>query len=168
MLQVQNLFRSGASRFSFCKPATAEFFGGNAGKIRFEIEDGSAIQHVYATNVEIGFVSMKNLDRRQADWIRAARRTRREDAMRAAIVCGRMCDEIEIGGAIELPENEQMGKAFDVSQAGFELGKKSQNSFGIVPGVKAFGDLLGVGEGADDVTDARTNGRDVGVVGDVV
>jgi len=36
------------------EPASAEFFFGDTGEIRFDVENGSAIEHIDATDVENG------------------------------------------------------------------------------------------------------------------
>ena len=38
----------------FGEPASAEFFFGDTGEIRFDVENGSAIEHIDATDVENG------------------------------------------------------------------------------------------------------------------
>ena len=56
-------------------------------------------------------------------------------------------------GAVEDPQDEQVGEAFDVGKAGAELREDFEEAFGFVFGAGAFGDLLRVLVGAADVAD---------------
>ena len=58
------------------------------------------------------------------------------------VVNGRRADQLESFGSIEHPQNEQMRKAFNVGEAGFELRKDFENAFRVVFGAETFGDLL--------------------------
>src|ERR1700674_1674967 len=66
-----------------------------------------------------------------------------ENAVRT-IVNGRSADQLESFGAIEYPQNKQMGKAFDVGEACFELRKNFESPLRIVFGAEPFGDFVGV------------------------
>ncbi len=66
-----------------------------------------------------------------------------EDAVRAVVNRG-SADQLESFGAIEYPYNKQMGKAFDVGEARFELRKNFKNAFRVVFGAETLGDLLGI------------------------
>ena len=74
--------------FSFSKPAATELLGRDAGHVRLEIEDGSAVEHVDATDVELCSFTAEKFDYGQGDRVGATWGTGRKDSVRA-IVGGR-------------------------------------------------------------------------------
>ena len=69
------------------------------------------------------------------------------------IVNGRSANQLESFGAIEYPHNKQMGKAFDVGEACFELRKNFKNAFRVVLSAETLGDLLRACVGTLDLSD---------------
>ena len=135
--------RSLMPRLGFGHPSTAQLFGGDAGEIRLDVEDRSSVQHVDAADVELRAFAAKEFNDCEADRIRTARGASGEDAVRA-IVDGRSAEQFESLGAIEFPEDDEMGEAFDVGEAEFELGIDVENALGIVFYAETFGNLSGV------------------------
>ena len=100
------------------------------------------MQHVDATDVQAGAFAAKQFDDGHADWIWAARRSRGEDAVRA-IVGWRSAEQLKALRAVELPEDDEMREAFDVGEAGLEVGQDIEDAIGLVPCAEAFGNLAG-------------------------
>jgi len=84
-------------------------------------------------------------DNGQTNRIRTPRRARRKHAMRP-IVGGRRGQQVFApqffpGRAIELPDNEEMREAFDVSEPGLKLGQDLEHAIGLVFSIEALGNL---------------------------
>ena len=84
-------------------------------------------------------------DNRQANRIRTSRRPGGKHAMRP-IVGGRVSQQFcspqfLSGRAIELPDDEEMREAFDVSEPGLKLRQDLEHAIGIVFGIEALGNL---------------------------
>jgi hypothetical protein len=110
------------------------------------------MQHIDAADVEGGAFAAKQFDDGQADWIGAARRSCGENTVRA-IVGGRSAEQVEALGAVELPEDHEMREAFDVGEAGLELGQEVENAHSFVLCAEAFGNVAGAFVGAGDMAD---------------
>jgi hypothetical protein len=136
----------------FGQPAAAEFFLRDVGKVGFDVEDGGAVEHVNAANVEGGAVAAEEFDVGEGDGIGTARRAGGEDAMRA-VVTGRRGDEVVTLGLVEKPKDAEVREAFDVGEAGGEFGQDFQGAFDIVLRSKASGDIASLGVGGDGVSD---------------
>jgi NTE family protein len=138
--------------FGLGEPAAAEFCFGDTGKIRLEIEDRSAVEHVDAADVEIGAVATKQFNGGESDRIRAERRAGGEDSVRT-VVGGRIGDKVETLGAIKFPDDDEVREAFDVGEAGGEFREDFEDAVGGVLGAEAFwyvGRLfVGAGDEAD-------------------
>ena len=88
----------------------------------------------------------------ESDGVGTPRGAGGEDAVRA-IIDGRRAEQIESLGAVEYPEDEQVGEALDVGEAGGELRQDFEDAFRFVFGAGAFGDLFCVLVRASDVAD---------------
>ena len=131
------------SRLGLDHPSASQLFGGDAGQVWLDVEDRSSIQHVEAANVELDACAAKEFNDGQADRVRAARGAGSEYAVRA-IVDGRSAEQFESLGAVELPEDEEVGEAFDVGEAEFKLGVDVENALGFMFYAETFGNLAGV------------------------
>jgi hypothetical protein len=89
------------------------------------------VEHINATNMKEPPLAAKKLDDRQADRVRTAWRSRREDTVRS-IVKRRHPDQLESLSTIEYPEDEQVRKAFDVSETDLEFGEDLEDAVHIV------------------------------------
>src|SRR5690349_4501893 len=98
--------------FCFLQPASPQLVSGNIGQIRLEIENGSPVEHVDATNMQPRSVAPEQFDHREPYRIGTSRRTGCEDSVRT-IVGGRRSQQFEAAGTIENPEHNQVRKAFD-------------------------------------------------------
>ena len=143
---------SAAAGFGFGEPAAAEVFGGDAGEVGLDVEDGCAVEHVDAVDVKGGSLAAEEADGGEADWVWPARGAGGEDAVRA-VVGGRVGGEVEAVDAVEGPEDVEVGEALDVGEAGGELGQEAEDAFGFVLRAEAFGDIGGGMVWADDVAD---------------
>lgn len=143
---------SGLALLGFCEPAATEFFCGDAGHVGLDVEDRRAVEHIHAAHSEPVAFAREQFHHSQCNWIGTARGACGKDAVRALIE-GRASNEIEAVGAIEGPDYEEVGKALDVSEAGLEFGKDVEDAFRVMLGAQAFGDGLGAGIRASDVTD---------------
>ncbi len=110
------------------------------------------MQHIDAADVEFGALAAKQFDDRHADRIWTARRPRGEDAVRT-IVGGWSAEQVEALGAVELPEDDQMREAFNVSESGLKLREDVEDALGLVLWAEAFGNLAGVFVGTGDIAD---------------
>jgi len=156
------LFRGGFSTgFGFGEPASAETFLGNAGKVGFDVEDGSAIEHVHAAHVQARAVAAEKFYRGQADGIGAAGGAGGEDAV-GTVVAGWAGDEVVALGAVEDPEDDQVGKTFDVGEAWGEFRQDFEGALGLMLCAEAFGDVAGVGVGSEGASDGL--GSEHGVI----
>jgi hypothetical protein len=129
-----------------------EFFFGDAGEVRLDVEDGGAVQHVNASHVEVGAFAAEEFDGGQGYRVWTKWGTGGEDSV-GTIVRGRCAEQVESLGAVELPDDDEMGEAFDVGEALFELGQDFEYAFGVVFSAETFGDVFGGGEGTADVAD---------------
>jgi hypothetical protein len=123
--------------FGFGEPATTELLGRNAGHVGFNVEDRSAVEHVDAVNMELRTVATEEFDDSKGNRIRTARGPGCEDAVGTIVGRGRT-EEFVALGAVESPDDEKMRKAFDVSEAGFVLGKDFEDAFFVVLDAEAF------------------------------
>src|SRR5271157_298945 len=93
--------------------------------------------------MQIGTITTQQFDDSETDGIRPVRRTRGEHAVRP-VVRWRRARQFKATGPVELPNDEQMRKAFDVQQARLILGKNLENSLCLVLRAKAFGNFVRV------------------------
>jgi hypothetical protein len=135
------------SRLGFDHPTAAQLFVRDAGEVRFDIEDRSSVQHVEAANVELRAFAAKEFNDGEANRVRTARGASCEYAVRA-IVDGRSAEQFESLGAVELPEDDEMGEAFDVGEAELKLWLDVENALGLMFYSETFGDVFGVCVGA--------------------
>ena len=129
-----------AALFCLGEPTPSQFFQGNAGQIRLNIEYGSAIKHVHSTNMQTGSFAAQQFDDGQADRIWAARRTRGKDAV------GSVCPSVvfpsgRIRCAVEHPQHIEMRKPFNVGQPLFICRQHFENTLGLMNGAHPFGNL---------------------------
>lgn len=110
------------------------------------------MQHIDAADVEVGAFAAKQFDDGQADGIWTTRRSCGEDAV-GPIVRRRGAEQLEALGAVELPEDDEMREAFDVSEAGLELGQEVEDALGLVLCAEASGNVAGVSVRAGDMAD---------------
>jgi len=82
-------------------------------------------------------LAAEQLDHGEADGIGAPRRSGGEDAV-GAVVRGRCAQQFEALRAVEFPEDEEVGDAFDVGEAGLELGQDLQRTLGLVLGAQSL------------------------------
>src|ERR1700688_3379731 len=73
------------ARFDIVEPAAPQFFDRDARQIRFDVQNCRAVEHVDAADGQPATVATEQPDDTEADWIRAARRTRREHTMRPRV-----------------------------------------------------------------------------------
>ena len=90
------------ARFGFRQPAAPNCVGGDAGEVRLEIKNRSAVEHVEAANVKGSALAAKKLDDGESDGVGAARRAGGEDSVRAIIDGGR-AQKFESVRAVEDP-----------------------------------------------------------------
>jgi hypothetical protein len=150
--------------FGFGQPSAAEILGGDGGHVGFDVEDGGAVEHVDAADMEGWAVAAEQFDNSEADGVGAARGARGEDAVGAA-VGGALADELKTFGAVEDPQDEQVGEAFDVLQSGGEFREDFEDAFGVVGDANAFGDGSGGRVGAADDSDGTWDKHGEIVVG---
>ena len=74
--------------FRFLKPSSPQLLGGNAGQVRLDIENGSAVEHVDTANMQPRSLAPDQFHDRESDGIGPSRRTGGEDSVRT-IVGGR-------------------------------------------------------------------------------
>ena len=129
--------------FGFGEPAAAQIFRCDGREIGLDIEDGRAVEHVDATDVEHCALDAKQLDDGEADGIGAARRPSGEDAMRT-VVGRRSTDELVILVLAEDPEDKEVREAFDVLEAGLKIGAEFEDALFGVLCTKAARDGVGV------------------------
>jgi len=110
------------------------------------------VQHIDAADVEVGAIAAKQFDNGQADGIWTARRSGSENTVRA-MIRGRGAEQLEALGAVELPEDDEMREAFDVSEAWLELGQEFEDALSLVLCAEAFGNVAGAFVGAGDMAD---------------
>src|SRR5579864_4374596 len=94
----------------------------------------------------------EKFDHRQSNGIRPSRGSSSKYAVRSIVRRGRS-EQFELSGSIEDPENDQVGKAVNIREAGFELGKNFQRPFGLVFCAETLGDLCRFLVWTTDVTD---------------
>lgn len=102
--------------------------------------------------MKIGARAAEEFNDRQTDRVWPSRGSRGEDTMRT-IIRRRRAEEFKCPGAVELPKDHEMRKAFDVGEAGLELGQDLKHAFGLVLRSQAFGDLFRFFVRAADVSD---------------
>ena len=73
------------SRFGFGEPSSAEGFCGDAGEIGLDVEDGGLVEHVDASDVELGVFAAEEFEDGEADGVGAAGRCR--DGMTIKTTC---------------------------------------------------------------------------------
>ena len=76
------------------EPAAAKFLGRNAGHVRLDIENWSAIEHIDAMHVQLPGVAAQQFNNSERNGIWASRRTGREDTVRP-LVKGRAADQFK-------------------------------------------------------------------------
>lgn len=69
----------------FGEPAATEFFGGDAGHVGLDVEYGSAVEHVDASDAQFGTVAAEEFDDGECDWVGTAGRARSEEAVRSVV-----------------------------------------------------------------------------------
>ena len=84
----------------------------------------------------------KEFNDSQANRIRAAWGAGSENAVRT-IVDGRSAEQFESLGAVELPEDDEVREAFDVSETELKLGLDVENALGLMFYAETFGDFAG-------------------------
>jgi len=126
--------------FGFGEPTSEEFLLGDAGEIGLDVENGGAIEHIDATDVQGGAVAAKEFNGSEGDRVGAQWRAGGENAV-AAIIGRWPRDQVKSLGAIELPQNDEVGEAFDVCKAGREFRENFQGTICVVLSAEAFGDL---------------------------
>src|SRR5437868_11343471 len=73
---------------------------------------------------------------------------------------GWCAEQIEVAGAIELPEDEEVGEALDVGEAEREFGQDVEHAFGVVFGVETLGDFGAFLVRAGDKSEERRVGKE--------
>jgi hypothetical protein len=93
-----------------CQPAAPQLFPRHARQVGLEIEDGRAVEHIHAPDVQSPSLAPQEFDDREPNRIRAVRGARREDAVRT-VVARRRAHQFEGLGAVEFPQHKQVGEA---------------------------------------------------------
>ena len=93
----------------------------------------------------------EDFDYRQPDGIWAARRAGCEDPVRA-VVAGRGARQSEPFGTVEVPDDEQVRKAFDIGEAWFEFRQYLEDPFCFLPGVQSLRYFFCIPVRASDVS----------------
>src|SRR6185437_14128928 len=131
------------TRFRFRQPAAAQALHRDAGEIGLDIQDGGSVEHVQATDVQEGTLTAQELDHSEADGIWASRRAGGEYSM-WPVVNGWGAEQFETLRAVKFPNNEKMGKSFDVGESRFQFGKDFQQALRVVLCAKPLRNLLGI------------------------
>ncbi len=74
-----------------------------------------------------------------------------------SIVEGRFADQIEVAGAMKLPEDEEVGESFNVDEPRLEFGQELEYTLGFMFRVQALGNLAGLVVGAAHESDRLGN-----------
>lgn len=93
------------SALCFCQPTASKVLVGNTRQVRFDIEDGSSIEHIDSAHVKGWAFASEQLHNCQPDRIGAPRRSRRENAVRTRIAW-RLPDQFISISAIKHPKNK--------------------------------------------------------------
>src|SRR5690242_21073036 len=93
--------------FGFGQPAAAEFFRRDAGHIRLEVENGRAVEHIKAANVQAVAAAAEDFDDCQPDRVRATRGSCGEHPVRTP-VDRRGTEKLEVLGAVKLPNYKKV------------------------------------------------------------
>ena len=83
-------------------------------------------------------LSIEKFDDREPNRVGASRRPGRKHSMWPVVDGGR-AEQLESFGSIKDPHNEQVRKAFNVSEAGFELRKNLESALCVMLGAKSLG-----------------------------
>src|SRR5579883_1041778 len=128
--------------FRFCNPAAPQLLRRNTGKIRLDVQNRGAIEHVHAANMKPRAFTRKKLDHSQANGVRASGRSGGKDAVQA-IIDGRLAQQLEAFRPVKGPDHEKMRKAFDVGESRLEFRGNLQNALGIMLDTETLGDFFG-------------------------
>src|SRR5690349_13605507 len=105
------------------------------------MEDGRAVEHVDASNVQHSAVSAEEFNDREADRVGTSRGARGEDSMRP-VIGRRRADQLDSIGAVEHPDDEEVREAFNVSETALKFRLNLKHAFGLMLRAQAFGNLL--------------------------
>src|ERR1700676_1870333 len=103
------------SRLSFLQPAPPQLFGRDAREVGFDIKNRRPVQHIDAPNLQLDAVAPAQLNRRQANRIRAPRRSSCKNTMRT-VVGGRGPEQLEPVRPIEFPDNNEVRESLNVGK----------------------------------------------------
>ena len=130
-------------RLSLRQPSSSQPPSRYARKQGFDIKNSCPIQHIDPANQQLATLTAKQFDNRQGNRVRTPRRPRRKHSMRP-IVGGRRTLQLKPLCPVELPENDQMRKALDVSKPQLKLGQNLKHAIRLVPGAQPLGNLARV------------------------
>jgi hypothetical protein len=152
LLPAARFLRASTARLGLGQPAAAQLRFGNTRQVGLDVEDGRAVEHVDASDVEPRPVAPQQLDDGEGDRVRPPRRAGGEDAVRS-VVDGRHADEAVALGSVEDPEHEEVREALDVREPRLEVGPDVEDALGLVLRAGAFRDLRRVVERAPHAAD---------------
>src|SRR5438874_9791859 len=112
----------------FGQPAATKVFGGDAGHIRLDVQDGRAVQHVDAAHVQVRALPAEQADDCKADGVWPARRAGGKNAVRT-VVEGRVAGQFKALRAVECPEHKEVRESLDIEQPRLKLRQNAQNAF---------------------------------------
>src|ERR1700690_62040 len=130
-------------RLSLRQPPTSQPLSRNSRKQRLDIKNSRPIQHIDPANMQLATLAPKQFNNSQSNRIRAPRRPRRKYSVRP-VVRGRRTQQLEPLRPIELPKNNQMREALDVSKPQLKLRQNLKHAIRLVLSAKSLGNLARV------------------------
>jgi hypothetical protein len=95
------------------------------------MEDGSVVEHIHTSDMQIGAFAAHEFDDGHGDRVWTKRGAGSKYTVRS-IVRGWSAKEFEASRTVELPEDDEVGEAFDVGEARLELGQDFEDAIGLV------------------------------------